>query len=46
VVFADSGYRSVEKRPEIQDKHAGVGWEIVITPGKRKALESFVMRNF
>ena len=39
VVFADSGYRGVEKRPEIQDKHAGVGWEIVITPGKRKALD-------
>jgi IS5 family transposase len=24
VVFADSGYRGVEKRQEIQDKHAGV----------------------
>jgi len=39
VVFADSGYRSVEKRQEIQDKHAGVDWEIVMMPGKRKALD-------
>jgi IS5 family transposase len=39
VVFADSGYRGVEKRQEIQDKHAGVDWEIVMIPGKRKALD-------
>ena len=26
VVFADSGYRGVEKRQEIQDKHADVDW--------------------
>ena len=37
VVFADSGYRGVEKRQEIQDKHAGVDWEIAMMPGKRKA---------
>ena len=39
VVFADSGYRGVKKRQEIQDKHAGVDWEIAMMPGKRKALD-------
>ncbi len=39
VVFADSGYRGVEKRQEVQDKHAGVDWEIAMMPGKRKALD-------
>jgi IS5 family transposase len=39
VVFADSGYRGVEKRQEIQDKHAGVDWEIAMMPGKRKGLD-------
>ena len=39
VVFADSGYRGVEKRQEIQDKHGGVDWEIAMMPGKRKALD-------
>ena len=39
VVFADSGYRGVEKRQEIQEKHAGVDWEIAMMPGKRKALD-------
>ena len=39
VVFADSGYRGVEKRQEIQDKHAGVDWEIAMMPDKRKALD-------
>ena len=39
VVFADSGYRGVEKRQEIQDKHAGVDWKIAMMPGKRKALD-------
>jgi IS5 family transposase len=34
-----SGYRGVEKRQEIQDKHAGVDWEITMMPGKRKALD-------
>ena len=36
VVFADSGYRGVEKRQEIQEKHAGVDWEIAMMPGKRR----------
>jgi len=39
VVFADSGYRGVEKRQEIQDKHAAVDWQIAMMPGKRKALD-------
>jgi IS5 family transposase len=39
VVFADSGYRGVEKRQEIRDKHAEVDWQIAMTPGKRKALD-------
>mgnify|MGYP003492971739 CR=1 FL=1 len=37
-VFADSGYRGVEKREEIQTKHPGVNWHIAMMPGKRKAL--------
>lgn len=28
VVFADSGYRGIEKRQEIQDKHTAVDWKI------------------
>jgi IS5 family transposase len=39
VVFADSVYQGVEKRQEIQDKYAGVDWEIAMMPGKRKALD-------
>ena len=38
VVFADSGYRGVEKRQEIQNKHADVDWQIAMMPGRRKAL--------
>jgi IS5 family transposase len=37
-VFADSGYRGVEKREEIQAKHPGVNWHIAMMPGKREAL--------
>ena len=39
MVFADSVYQGVEKRQEIQDKYAGVDWEIAMMPGKRKALD-------
>ena len=39
VVFAESGYPGVEKHQETQDKHAGVGWQIAMMPGKRKALD-------
>lgn len=37
-VFADSGYRGVEKRDEIQAKHPGLNWHIAMMPGKRKAM--------
>jgi len=37
-VFADSGYRGVEKREEIQEQHPDVDWQIAMMPGKRKAL--------
>ena len=39
VVFADSGYRGVEKRDEIQAQHPNVEWQIAMMPGKRKALD-------
>ena len=38
-VFADSGYRGVEKREEIQAMHPGVNWHIAMMPGKRKAMD-------
>jgi len=37
-VFADSGYRGVDTREEIQAKHPGVNWHIAMMPGKRKAM--------
>ena len=45
VVFADSGYRGVEKRQEIQDKHAAVDWQIAMMPGKRKTLDKTRISN-
>ena len=45
VVFADSGYRGVEKRQEVQDKHADVDWQIAMMPGKRKALDKTRISN-
>ena len=38
-VFADSGYRGVEKREEIQAKHPNVNWHIAMMPGKRRTLD-------
>ena len=38
-VFADSGYRGVEKREEIQAQHPDVNWHIAMMPGKRKAMD-------
>ena len=38
-VFADSGYRGVEKREEIQAKHPDVNWHIAMMLGKRKAMD-------
>jgi IS5 family transposase len=39
VVFADAGYRGVEKRNEVQKQHPDVDWQIAMMPGKRKALD-------
>jgi len=36
MVFADAGYRGIEKRP---DTKAGVRWHVAMRPGKRKALD-------
>jgi IS5 family transposase len=48
-VFADSGYRGVEKREEIEKQHPDVDWQIAMMPGKRKALDktkpSHVLRD-
>ena len=38
-VFADSGYRGVEKREEIHAKHPQVKWHIAMMPGKRRAMD-------
>ena len=38
-VFADSGYRGVEKREEIQAQHPDVNWHNAMKPGKRKMLD-------
>ena len=39
VVFADSGYRGITKREEIQAQHPGVDWQVAMMPGKRRALK-------
>ena len=39
VVFADSGYRGITKREEIQAQHPGVDWQVDMMPGKRRALK-------
>ena len=39
VVFADSGYRGVHKREEIQAQHPNVAWQIAMMPGQRKAMD-------
>ena len=38
-VFADSGYRGVDKRGEVQDQHPDTRWHIAMMPGKRKKLD-------
>lgn len=35
MVFADSGYRGVHKREEIQEQHPDVDWHIAMMPGQR-----------
>ena len=39
VVFADSGYRGVHKREEVQAQHPDVDWQIAMMPGQRKAMD-------
>ena len=39
VVFADSGYRGITKREEIQAQHPGVDWQVAMMSGKRRALK-------
>ena len=38
VVFADSGYRGVHKREEVQAQHPNVDWQIAMMPGQRKCI--------
>lgn len=37
-VFADSGYRGVDKRAKVQAQHPDVNWHIAMMPGKRRVL--------
>ncbi len=39
VVFADSGYRGVHKREEVQAQHPSVDWQIAMMPGQRRAMD-------
>jgi transposase, IS5 family len=39
VVFADSGYRGVHKREEVQEQHPDVNWHVAMMPSQRKALD-------
>lgn len=36
-VWADAGYRGIEKRPEAKDRP--VNWKVAMMPGKRKQLD-------
>ncbi|WP_132962730.1 IS5 family transposase [Tepidimonas ignava] len=38
-VFADAGYRGVDKRAEVQAQHPAVNWHVAMMPSKRKALD-------
>jgi len=38
-VHADSGFRGVDKRPEITRAHPDVNWHVAMTPAKRRALD-------
>lgn len=37
-VFADSGYRGVDKREEVQEQHPSVEWHVAMMPAMRRAL--------
>ena len=38
-VYADSGYRGVHKRQEVQEQHGDVQWHVAMMPGQRKVLD-------
>ena len=38
-VDADSGYRGVHKREEVQTQHPHVNWHIAMMPGQRRAMD-------
>jgi len=38
-VYADSGYRGVHKREEVQTQHPHVNWHIAMMPGQRRAMD-------
>ena len=42
VVFGDSGYRGVQRREEVEQKHPKVDWQFAMMPGKRKALNKAI----
>lgn len=42
-VFADAGYRGVDKRDDIQAQHPQVHWHIAMMPGKRKTLDKAML---
>ena len=39
MVFADSGYRDVDRREEIQEQHPEVDWPMAMMPGQRKTTD-------
>jgi IS5 family transposase len=38
-VYADSGYRGVHKREEVQTQHPHVNWHIAMMPGQRRVMD-------
>ncbi len=40
LVFADSGYRGVEKRGDVQDQYPDTPWHVAMMPGQRKKLDT------
>jgi len=37
--FGDAGYQGVDKRAEVQARHAHVKWHVAMRPGQRRALD-------
>ena len=44
-VYADSGYRGVQKRQEIQSQEHQPQWHIAMMPSKRKALKTIAEQS-